>query len=868
MKRLLLATLAPVLVALSAGLSEVRGEDLERPYLAVSRTAAAPTIDGVLDDEAWKNAACQPFLFDTAQFLPADPTTRTFFAWDDERLYVAFECAEPNLDGIMFRKKGRDAGSMDDDDSTQLFLHVPGMENYYRFVINTGGFVFDEHHYDTSWNCDARGAAQLGDNAWTAEMSIPWSDIGGPPAADQIWRANLCRHRLVGGNTFSQWSRTGPEMRKPHRFGYLRFVDEAPAIHEFEVGYELPGMNRMTARVRGRTEGVTLRVRHAEGEQGVTAIPLSDEIGEEVELLFPISSHTGDRLFVELADAEQSYYRQPLTIAVKPRIRAAKVHRSLELLTKISVGSEDESFRAALERARGRGEKYLADLDRIVEAAVLAEKTVPQEEWERAAEPVQVFEKLIQQPVLWTQNPLARSGPDLTPPEVKRLERIDIAAAVNEQEAGSLLVRNVFAEGDVDLRIEMGAVERVGDEADHPLQRANITLSEALMIPTRAHGVTAEPVSPLGKAGVFHVPLNQTREIWFRVDTAGVSPGTYTIPVHIHPLVWDADVLSSEFELRVRIWDIELPVKMPISVYSFDYARGVSGNPDYLADLLRCGTDVFHVTGVPSPDGEGHADFTQMDSMLDRLPEGAQAMLEVWFMRPRSWQPHYETWIQELVGYMKSRGLDYDRWALHIFDESASDDFLECAREIKRIDPRFRISQDHMGSPERMREFEPYVDIWIPIFRDLDKPGMEVMRASGKPVWMYDCGTTPMFATSRHRFLPWRAWRYDLDGVTIWTYSQNHWNDPSRDQNFGLFFGAADGGSVPSKRWEAWREGLEDYLYLYLYDAELEKQGEPTPRDQDLLEQARALGAEDPSPIERYDEVRVQIAHRILELRE
>ncbi len=501
-----------------------------------------------------------------------------------------------------------------------------------------------------------------------------------------------------------------------------------------------------------------------------------------------------------------------------------------------------------------------------MEEAIRAGKTVPQEEWERAAEPVQEFERVIQQPVLWTQNPLARSGPGITPAEVKRLKRIDVAAAVNEQEAAALLVRNVFAEGDVDLRIEMGAVEREEGEADHPLHRANITLAEALMIPTRAHGVTAEPVSPLGKAGVFHVPLNQTREIWFMVDTAGVSPGTYTVPIHLHPLVWDADVLSSEFELRVEILDIELPTKMPISVYAFDYSRGVSGNPAYLADLLRCGTDTFHVTGVPPPDGEGHADFTQMDSMLDHLPEGAQAILEVWFMRSRSWQPHYETWVQELVGYMKSRGLDYDRWALHIFDESANDDFLECAQAIKRIDPGFRISQDHMGSPERMREFEPYVDIWIPIFRDLDKPGLEVMRASGKPVWMYDCGTTPMFATSRHRFLPWRAWRYHLDGVTIWTYSQNHWNDPPRDQNFGMFFSAADGGSIPSKRFEAWREGLDDYRYLHLYDAELDKLGRTTPRDEEILKQARELGAESPSPIERYDEVRTRIAHRILEL--
>jgi len=842
-------------------------QDPERPYLAVPRTATPPKIDGILNDEVWKTAGCQPFLFDTARFLPVNLRTRTFFAWDDDRLYVAFDCAEPNPDEMMFRKRGRDAGSMDDDDSAQLFIQSPGMETYYRFVINTGGFVFDEHHYDPSWNCNVLGAGKVGEDVWTAEMSIPWAEIGGTPTADQVWRANLVRHRLVGGNRFTQWSRTGPEMRKPHRFGSLRFVDSTPVIHELELGYELPGLNRLTALVQSPTGGATLRIRHAEGKEGVASIPLPIGSENPVELSYPITTHSEEKLVVELAEGEQVYYRQPIKTSLTPIVSATQIHRSLELLSKKAEETENDSFRAALERARDRGEKDLADLDQFVAEAIRAEETIAQEAWVQAAEPVQVFEKLIQQPLLWTQNPLARSGPEITPPEVERLERIDIVAAVNEQEAGALLVRNVFADGDVDLRIEMRPVKREEGEADHPLQRSNIALAEALMIPTRTQGVTGEPISPLGKAGVFHVPLNQAREIWFLVDTTGVSPGTYMVPVTIHPLVWDADVLSVEFELHIEIWDIELPEKMPISVYSFDYTRGLSGNSDYFSDLARCRTDIFHVTGVPSPDDEGHADFTSLDVVLDRLPEGGQAWMEVWFMRPNSWQPHYETWISELVVYMQSRGLDYDRWTLHIFDESASDDFLECARQIKRVDPKFRISQTHMGSPERMREFESNVDIWIPIFRDLDKPGMEVMRESGKPVWMYDCGTTPMFGTSRHRFLPWRAWRYDLDGVTLWTYSQNHWNDPPRDQNFGLFFGAADGGSIPSKRFEAWREGLEDYLYLHLYDAELDKLGELTPEDEDLLDQARELGAEDPSEIEQYDEVRIHIAHRILELR-
>ena len=49
----------PMLVALATVLSTAWAEDLNRPYLAVPRTATAPIIDGNLNDEAWKDAAAR-----------------------------------------------------------------------------------------------------------------------------------------------------------------------------------------------------------------------------------------------------------------------------------------------------------------------------------------------------------------------------------------------------------------------------------------------------------------------------------------------------------------------------------------------------------------------------------------------------------------------------------------------------------------------------------------------------------------------------------------------------------------------------------------------------------------------------------------
>ncbi len=854
-----------ILVVLGAGTSVVQAKDPHHPYLAVARAAAAPEIDGVLDDDVWKTASCVPFLYYTRGFLPESPTTRTFFAWDDENLYVAYDCAEPLPDQIKLRGVPPRAVT-DEDDCVELRIQSPGMELYYELVINSAGLFFDARHFDRSWESNARCSSHVGKDSWTVELSIPWDNLGQTPKPDQLWRTNLRRHRYVGGQSFRQWSRTGPESRSPHAFGYMRFVDSAPAIHQLELGYEQPGLNRLTALASSPIDGARLLVLHAEGEQGASSVSLRVGPSGSVDLTYPITSLSRDALMVELADAQQSYFRQAVRVTVTPSVSAGQVNEGFDLLTQKAASTRDDPFKAALEGARAQGEKHLAELQLHEKAAVDAGQIIDQEVWERAAAPVLRFQQLMQQPTLWTRNPFLQSRPEMMPSEVEVLDHIDIAAAINEQEAGSLLVTNLFAREDVDLRVELGEVERIEGDGARPLTRSNIELAEVLMIPTRAHGVIADPVSTLNKAGVIHVPLDQTREVWFLVDTTDLSPGFYRAPVSVHPLVWDAGVLSAEFELRIRIWDIELPKKMPIAVYNFDYTRALAGHSDYMSDLARCRANVFQVTNIPNPDDQG--DFSRLDPVLERLPEDGQAMMEVWFMRSHGWQPRFETWVRKLAQYMKSRGLSYDRWFLHIFDESASDDFLECARQVKRVDPKVRISQDHMGTPERLSEFASVIDIWIPLFRDLDKPGLETMRATGKPVWTYDCGTTPLFSTARHRFLPWRAWRYNLDGVTLWTYSQSHWNDPPRHgHNFGMFFGAADGGAVPSKRFEAWRDGVEDYLYLVVYEAELRKLSEPTPQDEELLEQARELGAENPADIQRYDQVRTHIAHRILGLR-
>jgi hypothetical protein len=217
---------------------------------------------------------------------------------------------------------------------------------------------------------------------------------------------------------------------------------------------------------------------------------------------------------------------------------------------------------------------------------------------------------------------------------------------------------------------------------------------------------------------------------------------------------------------------------------------------------------------------------------------------------------------------MLKAGIPFDQWVLHIYDETLCDPFLECARQIKAVDPRVRIFSDCMGTPEQVRAFAPYVDYWCPYWGALpNTAGLDAMRATGKPVWTYDCGTEKRMPTGRYRVLPWRTWRYRLDGAFCWCYPGSAWNELTLDGiNYGHIYEGYRGEPVSSKRWEAWSDGLEDYTLLRAYDDALRRAGKHTAIDGDLLKAAEAVcdrGSGDTRPM---SDLRRRIAHRLLEL--
>ncbi len=162
------------------------------------KVAAAPTLDGKLDDQAWKTA----FTIDRLQTPAAGDTTVNTIVrvcYDDQFLYIAFDCEEPHLDKLNSRAgAGEDKWS---DNCVEVFIDRKRRKaGYHQFVTNERNAHNDYGPgQDIKWNGAWTSKAATTPKGWATEIAIPWADFGYPaaPPAGSIWGINVTRERAL-----------------------------------------------------------------------------------------------------------------------------------------------------------------------------------------------------------------------------------------------------------------------------------------------------------------------------------------------------------------------------------------------------------------------------------------------------------------------------------------------------------------------------------------------------------------------------------------------------------------------------------------------------------------------------------------------
>lgn len=356
----------------------------------------------------------------------------------------------------------------------------------------------------------------------------------------------------------------------------------------------------------------------------------------------------------------------------------------------------------------------------------------------------------------------------------------------------------------------------------------------------------------LNEAGLLTVPGRRAAKIWISVDTHGAQPGNYSGQVTISSL--DGSAEKFELPLQLEILDLRLPPEFPLKLCTWDYIPNrwfPSNSTEVLNDMSRHGVNLFPRSTLPSARrdtaGSLSVDWSVLDAELSRLNGRGKILFHLnhpaieFANATTADQKHAAEleYIRALRDHLQANGRGYADYAFYLLDEPGLDYgtnvpvLLDAGHLFREADPRLLTYTDPVPglSWRDFERIEPLVDVWAPNMRlvsGLLSGDPRICRIiTNKNVWSYECVSQvkSLSPLCYNRANAWRAKSFGLSGIGFWTHSTTEadlWL-PGKTENdeYALVYPGAL--PVPSVRWEAVRDGLEDIAAISLLEEQIRR---------------------------------------------
>ncbi len=352
----------------------------------------------------------------------------------------------------------------------------------------------------------------------------------------------------------------------------------------------------------------------------------------------------------------------------------------------------------------------------------------------------------------------------------------------------------------------------------------------------------------IDESSIISIPPLKSREIWLDIDLAEAKPGEHKIEVEFQSLngAGIIDIPKNPQgvpapETKVEISMEVLPFEM---VPSGDFRLctwSPSTGPD-LGELLAHGNNVFLIGNgkveYNDQDEIVKIDYTEIDKLIDQFAGhdvffliNGQPDLKGEFGSDK-FKKNYQYYLKDLVSHLSSKGIDLKHFALYPIDEpggqgwNAVNKLIQVGEIAHEVNQDIMIYQDGGGELPMFKAMSKQLDVWVPPFEwlPLKKPEMDVMKNTGELLWSYNCTYTSARPVGPNikdinliyefRTAALLAMRNGATGIGYWGYlvgSENQW---ARAKNEYSLVYPGRTKSVTSRRWEAVREGIEDYRIL------------------------------------------------------
>lgn len=446
--------------------------------------------------------------------------------------------------------------------------------------------------------------------------------------------------------------------------------------------------------------------------------------------------------------------------------------------------------------------------------------------------------------IVWQDDPWGELTwkPDLEKNSRKKAE-IKIIGIRNEKESAIL--------GIVNRGEEQGYNITISSEKNFNAQAIEVGIVDRIL--SASGKVVFDPILPIKQSESFKLESNKVSYIWLTVDLSMLPPEQHQANILI-----SSNNSSYQYTVPINI-DVrnkETTVNQPAAInWAYTSHLPIWSNPDRtMDDLVQHGVNVFVIPPlhIPQPNIAGKWDTkvaVRFKRDLDLFKGKGQVLLGVgWGPLPLgggrpSWmfeqsdlseQSKFkilDKWLLQLSQYMRNQGFNYDEWAVYPIDEAYGEklEFLTMiAKLIKRSNSNIRVyanpiqSGRDFASYAQLNYLNPFIDIWQPHIDFARNKGRLFFSSLTEPWWVYDIPASPAKQASPfkdYRLLAWEAWDIGASGIGFWSYSDTRtssaWDDFDGSlPDWAVVYERANDKPVSSRRWEAFREGVEDYKLL------------------------------------------------------
>lgn len=379
--------------------------------------------------------------------------------------------------------------------------------------------------------------------------------------------------------------------------------------------------------------------------------------------------------------------------------------------------------------------------------------------------------------------------------------------------------------------------------------KSMFSLRPTLFVTARDASETADAIDEAAAQVDVTVEPYQSQQvlIWVNTKDRALRAGKYEARLTVSV---DGAAPSNFIPVSIDVADIRLSDQTPLNVHNWAYFY-IGNTPhttglenEAVANLRDYGINTWSqdYTQIPLPKLTADGKYDGLDpaavehySKILELQKGSSAEAQIIWLgfqrahvkellaKPGVLQPY----LRDMSALLDKYKVPKDKRYIQFWDEPRLPEVresIEWMRKIRAIDPTFKFYDNSSFPPPddaELKEFAGLVDRWLPNWDNLwsAKPedNKRAQKAGAKGLGFYRClvsrNNRGVNIYEYYRLMGWYLMPRGWDTLAFWVYNVGPevWDGTQGSVSGGTVVFKKDGKLFSSRRWELFREGLEDY---------------------------------------------------------